>query len=241
MIIVNEIYGPVSQGEGKSAGKSVVFIRLSGCNLACQWCDTPYTWNWIGTPFLHPQKFDVRKESHKMTALEVVNKVIEVSPETKAVVISGGEPFLQQRELAELVRLLRFRGYWIEVETNGTQIPAPEFLYYIDQVNCSPKLENSGVDNPLAKRIIPNALFCLADNPKVTFKFVVTSGQDLFQILDLLDRFNIRADRVWLMPEGRTREEQLARQDQVRALCQSRGFNFSPRLHVLEHGDVRAV
>jgi 7-cyano-7-deazaguanosine (preQ0) biosynthesis protein QueE len=239
MLIVNEVYGPVKQGEGKSAGLDIMFIRLSGCNLACSWCDTPYTWNWVGTPFVHPDKFDVRKESHKMSAMEVYAKLCELSSETKAVVVSGGEPLLQQAGLQELFALLNRMGYWIEVETNGTQVPKPELAVFINQFNCSPKLTNSGPDNPLVKREIPQALQALASLSKTIFKFVVITDEDLRETLELVRKYDMK--QVYLMPEGKTREEQVARQDQVREMCAKHGFHFSPRLHVLEFGNRRGV
>jgi len=239
VLYVNEVYGPVKQGEGKSAGLDVMFIRLGGCNLACVWCDTPYTWNWIGTKFVHPEKFDPRKEVHGMSAEEVFAKLVELSPTTKSVVISGGEPLLQQNALVSLVTILRQNGYWVEVETNGTQVPKGGFIALVNQFNCSPKLANSGPDNPLAKREIPLALQTLAGLPITTFKFVITSDEDLREVTALTQKYSMR--NVFLMPEGRTKEEQLRNQDGVRKLCQDYGFNFSPRLHVLEFGNKRGV
>src|SRR5271170_594917 len=99
---VNEIYGPVQQGEGKSSGLDVLFLRLSGCNLACSWCDTPYTWNWVGTKFVHPEKYDPMKEISFMDTNEVKVELDKLN--TKAVVISGGEPMLQQKPLLPLIR-----------------------------------------------------------------------------------------------------------------------------------------
>lgn len=239
MLVVNEVYGPVQQGEGKSAGKEVMFLRLSGCNLACVWCDTPYTWNWIGTPFAHPDKFDPRKESHRMSAREVLIKLRELSPDTKSVVVSGGEPLLQQKGLMELFILLNRLGYWIEVETNGTTAPLPEFSFLVDQFNCSPKLSNSGPDNLPIKREVPKALQTLSSLPKTTFKFVIITETDLKETLELVRKYEMR--EVYLMPEGRTREEQISRQEQVRQMCVEYGFHFSPRLHILEHGNLRGV
>jgi 7-carboxy-7-deazaguanine synthase len=238
MLVINEIY-PAIQGEGKSAGKPVIFIRLSGCNLACVWCDTPFTWNWIGTKFVHPDKFDPRKESHKMDAHEVLAKLQEFSPKIHSVVISGGEPMLQQTALVELCTLLKFFHYWIEIETNGTKAPTAQLISVIDQFNCSPKLSNSGPDNPLKKREVPLALSALAALPITTFKFVITSDIDLEEVTTLIQKYDMK--NVYLMPEGRTREEQVARQDKVRKMCERLGFHFSPRLHILEFGNKRGV
>ena len=238
-VALNEIFGPTIQGEGKSAGKEVMFLRTSGCNLACIWCDTPYTWNWEGTKFQHPEKFDPKKEVHKTKTSEIVAKLRELGPRVKSLVISGGEPLLQQKRLLETVEILRAHNYWIEVETNGTQVPDDEFVSFIDQINCSPKLSNSGPDNPLSKREVPKALEKLASLEKTTFKFVVTSEQDMVEILHLVQKYKMK--NVYLMPEGRTKAEQESRQHEIEKISAEYGFTFSPRLHVLKWGTKRAV
>lgn len=238
-IVVNEIYGPVKQGEGKSAGRNVMFLRTAGCNLRCNFCDSAFTWNWKGTKFQHPDKFDPKLEMHPMTNEEILTKLRELGPAIRSIVISGGEPMLQQESLIELMRTLKQDNYLIEVETNGTRAPLKEFSELVDQINCSPKLSNSGPDNPKQLRIRNEALVALAENPKTNFKFVISDDKDIPEILDLVNTYKMK--EVYLMPEGRTREEQLARQDQVERLCKQYGFNFSPRLQVLEFGDKRGV
>lgn len=239
MLLVNEIYGVVSQGEGKSAGTDVMFLRLSGCNLACSWCDSAYTWNWTNTKFVHPDKYDKKAETHKRTPEEVVSTLKSKSTTCKRVVISGGEPMLQQKELVKLMNLLKPEGYQFEVETNGTVVPTVQFLELIDQINCSPKLANSGPDNPSKKREVPTALSALSTCGKASFKFVVAEDEDIPEILDLVKKYKMQ--EVYLMPEGRTRDEQLARQNKVEKLANKCGFNFCPRLHVLEWNALRAV
>lgn len=233
-ILVNEIFGPTIQGEGKSAGKEVMFLRTSGCNLACIWCDTPYTWNWKGTKFQHPDKYDPKKESHQMSIDEIVGKL-----KIKSLVISGGEPLLQQDKITALLERLKSEEFWTECETNGTIEPNDRFFELIDQINCSPKLSNSGPDNPEFKRINPRALLKLAHSPKTTFKFVVATENDLGEINDLVKQYGLK--NVYLMPEGRTREEQEARSAEVERYCKENGFNFTPRLHVLKWGTKRGV
>ena len=147
VIKVNEIFGPTIQGEGASAGRPVMFLRTSFCNLRCVWCDTPYTWNWKGTDYEHPDKFDPKKEVHDMTADEIVQQIQLNGKDIKALVISGGEPMLQQSKLIDVLRPLKQDGYWVEIETNGTIAPTQEFSDLIDQINCSPKLASSGADN----------------------------------------------------------------------------------------------
>lgn len=240
-LVVNEIFGPTIQGEGKSINKAVLFIRLSGCNLACSWCDTAYTWNWIGTPFVHPEKYDPKKESHLLTIKEVVDKLLELDNTTSAVVVSGGEPLLQQKSLIELFRVLKQLGYWIEVETNGTIRPEDEFLSLVDQINCSPKLKSSGPDNLKMKRFNDDALLRLISSEKVYFKFVITNSEDLKEINDLVTKYKILSDHVYLMPEGVSRQQQLETQQKVLELSQYYGYQFSPRLHVLIYDKKRGV
>ncbi len=239
MILVNEIYGPTIQGEGKTTGKAVMFLRTAGCNLACVWCDTPFTWNFYGTSFEHPEKYDKLKEVHKMTVQQIIARLKELSTDTKALVISGGEPMLQQGYLIPLLEELKRDGYWIEIETNGTVTTVDRFINLIDQLNCSPKLANSGRDNPLGKRINEKELTYIASIPKTVFKFVVSSEDDIPEILALVKKFEMR--QVYLMPLGKTKEEQELRMNQVMELCTKYNFNFSPRLHVLNWGNQRGV
>ena len=239
MVAVNEIFGPTIQGEGKSAGKEVLFLRTAGCNLACIWCDTPYTWNWKGTKFQHPDKYDPKKEVHQMTPEEIKSKLNEIGNDIKALVISGGEPILQQKKLIPVIETIKQDGYWVEVETNGTIVPTDRFLELVDQINCSPKLSNSGPDNPLRKRENPEALIKFSQSNKTYFKFVVMNEQDLNEVLELVKKYEMK--NVFLMPEGRTKDEQEQKMQDVEKICKENGFEFSPRLHVLKWGNKRAI
>lgn len=236
-LLVNEIFGPTIQGEGKSSGMSVSFLRLSTCNLACSWCDTPYTWNWEGTKFVHPDKYDRKKESRLIT-FEEIKKDLDARG-VKALVISGGEPMLQQKGLISFLKILKADGYWVEIETNGTIEPLDEFLTLIDQINCSPKLSNSGPDNRPKMRERPAALTKLSESSKTSFKFVIMDEKDLPEIMTLVEKYQMK--EVYLMPEGRTKVEQLARQDNIQKICKEVNFKFSPRLHVLQWDSKRAV
>lgn len=232
---VNEIFGPTVQGEGKSAGRPVAFLRLSMCNLHCIWCDTPHTWNWEGTPFAHPKKFKQKKEVHSMTVEEVLAKVEKTS--MISLVVSGGEPFLQQKQLIPLVKSLKEKHWWIEVETNGTVMPNLDFMRLVDQVNCSPKLSNSLDDSRL--RIRPKALHALSSFNKVNFKFVISGEQDIEEVLSLVRNYDMR--EVRLMPECQTKEELLSKSRLVQQLCDEHGFIFCTRLSVLLAGTERGV
>ena len=148
---------------------------------------------------------------------------------------------LQQDRLIPLLRELRREFWHVEVETNVTIEPSDEFIKLINQFNCSPKLANAGPDCPLDKRMNSKALNKLAHCGIATFKFVVTCWNDLIELRGIISSFDIDPDSVWLMAEGRTREEQEANQRYANLMANSNGWHFSPRLHVLEHGDVRAV
>lgn len=238
-IKVNEVFGPTIQGEGKSAGRAVMFLRLSGCNLHCIWCDTPHTWNWVGTQFLHPIKFEREKEEHEFEVDEVITKLYELASGKPplALVISGGEPFIQQKQLLPLVQGLKKLGWWIEVETNGTVPVRDEFYALIDQFNCSPKLANAG--DPLKLRIREATLARLAKLEKFNFKFVVSSDEDIPEILDLHSRFGFR--EVRLMPLCQTTEELKMREPMVKRLCEEYSFIYCTRLSILMSGTKRGV
>ena len=236
---VSEIFGPTIQGEGKSIGMPTMFLRLSVCNLACVWCDTPYTWNWKGTQFKHPQKYNRRKEIHDMSCAEVVVELKEKGSEVKSLVISGGEPMLQQNAIIELLKLLKPEGYWVEIETNGTIEPENEFLELIDQINCSPKTSNSGSDNTFVMRERPDALMKLASDPKTNFKFVVQGEDDMPEIRKLASRYGMK--NVYLMAEGATMEGQKRMGELIEEISRQNLFCFTPRLHILFWDRKRAV
>lgn len=235
---VNEIFGPTIQGEGKTQGIECIFIRLVGCSLHCIWCDSSYTWNWKGTKFKHPDKYDKKKEIHEMSISEIISKVRKLNGIVKSIVITGGEPLIQQNELIDLIRQLKDYNYRIEIETNGTIMPVNNLLEIVDQVNCSPKLQNNGEDD-IKVRIKPKILkkFVLSD--KTNFKFVVINENDLMEIVQLVKKYKMKD--IWLMTEGKTKEEQLQRQESIKELANHYGFNFTSRIQVLKWGDKREI
>lgn len=237
MLKVNEIFGPVQQGEGKSIGKEVMFLRLAFCNLHCIWCDTPYTWNWVNTKFKHPKKFEISKEVHLMDFGEVIFNLIGLKKQVKSLVISGGEPLLQQVRLIPLLEVLKSVGWWIEIETNGSVLPLDKIFNLVDQFNCSPKLANSG--NSKKKRIKPEILATLAQNPKSTFKFVVSRERDISEITAMIECFNMK--QVYLMPLGMTVNELKQTREMTKRLCVQYNLNFSDRFHIVKYGGQRGV
>ena len=226
------------QGEGKNAGRPSVFVRCSLCNLHCVWCDTDYTWNWLGTRFTHVcdsdpgyTKFDRNREIVELSVARTAG-IVRSLP-CRYVVLTGGEPMLQQTELARLMALLRDGDptYNFEVETNGTIAPGDEFDRHIDQYNVSVKLANSGV--PERMRIVPAAARRLAENAKAVFKFVVRDAAEVgSEIMPFLQSYSIAAERVWLMPEGLSSRQVRQRSSGLTDVCQQYGFSFSDRRHL---------
>jgi 7-carboxy-7-deazaguanine synthase len=219
------------QGEGPSAGVPSVFVRSSLCNLKCSWCDTPYTWDWT--------RFKKDDEILEVAISDVVDAVHQYS--SRNVVLTGGEPLLHQPDWCEVMDRLRARDpkYRFEVETNGTLRPSPEFLDRIDQINVSPKLENSG--NSAAAREKGGILPWLGKCEKAFFKFVVSGENDLMEIGWLVEGYGMNRDRVYLMPEGRTHEDMKKTQLFVVNACLQSGFRYSDRLHVRLWGDERGT
>ena len=234
------------QGEGKSTGIPSVFVRTSLCNLHCIWCDTDYTWNWVGTRFPHVndaipgyQKF-VKKDWISNSNIEAVAEAVAVF-NCKNVILTGGEPMLQQLSLTTLMQVLRTKSseYRFEVETNGTLSPTPFFDAAIDQYNVSPKLNNSG--NSIRLREKPAALHFFAASPKANFKFVIADQSDLEEVTKLIKTYSISPEKVWLMPEGTSADVLARRRLWLVEICKSQGFRYSDRLHVQIWGAKKGV
>ena len=234
------------QGEGPSAGLPAVFIRASRCNLHCHWCDTDFTWNFEGTPWSHAK--DALPGCAKHRQAEVT---IELTPTEAAhhiltfqcprVVITGGEPLLQEAAFLDMIGLIRNTrpDCVIEVETNATLIPSPAFAAAVDQFNVSPKLANSGVAEAL--RLHPEALRFFANSPAAWFKFVVASPADLAEIQTLRTRYAIPTPRILLMPEGRSTADLDRSAPWLADRCRDLGLRFGDRLHIRLWGERRGV
>ncbi|MGE0599298.1 MAG: 7-carboxy-7-deazaguanine synthase QueE [Dehalococcoidia bacterium] len=222
-----EIFSSV-QGEGVSAGLPSTFVRLSTCNLRCSWCDTAYTWDW--------DRFAKSDQIVEMSAEEIARDVLSRAP--RNVVITGGEPMIQKRQLLPLVTALKTAGLRIEVETNGTIAPG-DLGQLIDQWNVSPKLRNSG--NEGLERLPAQSLERLAALQGAFFKFVIAEEADIAEVEELRGQFNIPQNRVILMPEGTTAAALNARSPWLAEVCTERGYRFSSRLHILIWGDKRGV
>ncbi len=215
------------QGEGVTAGRPSVFLRLATCNLACSWCDTKYTWDW--------DSYDYEREVVSLSVSEVEERVMEFR--CPRLVITGGEPLMQQGRLGPLASSLKRQGFYCEVETNGTLAPSAEMVDSVSQWNVSPKLSNSG--NRTERREVAGPLAAFRDLGNAYFKFVVVDPPDVDEVSALVDRYGIPAGQVVLMPEGTTADALTRRSTWLAEACTERGYRFSTRLHILLWSDER--
>lgn len=216
------------QGEGMLIGVPSVFFRTSYCNLRCTWCDTPYT-SW--TP-----------ENKDITVAESVNAIAQFG--CKHVVITGGEPFIQTKELIALCHELDKQGHHITIETNAT-VYANVAAHLI---SMSPKLRNSNPpeDNRFFKRhererIRPEVIRMFLDTYSCQVKFVVDTPDDLAEIKTLQKNIGIPSETIMLMPQGKTSEVLNQKQVWLVELCKENGYRYSPRVHVDIWGEKRGV
>jgi 7-carboxy-7-deazaguanine synthase len=216
---IAEIFYSV-QGEGALVGVPSVFIRVSGCNLRCEWCDTPYT-SWA-------------PEGESMDIAGIVERA--ASEPARHVVVTGGEPMLFASTV-ELTRLLREKGLHITIETAGT-VYQPVVC---DLMSISPKLANSAphareggrwAARHDALRYQPDVLRRLMTDYDYQLKFVMASPGDLDEVKQMIAELGAGAERVVLMPEGCDAATLAERGRWLVEICKREGFRFSPRLHV---------
>lgn len=214
------------QGEGRHAGAPSAFLRLGRCNLSCVWCDTPYTWDF--------ERYDAREELHEHTVEELAGVLLGFG--APHLVLTGGEPLLQQKALAVLLAELDRRAeqsgrprLFVEVETNGTVPPNGALLERVDHFNVSPKLASSG--EPRERRVRLRALTTLRDTGRADLKLVVSAG-NLEEADALIAELAWPRERVVLMPEAGTRAELRERAGEISAAALRRRVRYSSRLHL---------
>ena len=213
------------QGEGALVGVPSVFIRTSGCNLRCAWCDTPYTsWNPEGAEL----------------SLDRILDEVKAHP-ARHVVVTGGEPMIAP-EIVPLTERLRRLGLHITVETAGTVFQPVA----CDLMSISPKLANSVPSGNWAAqhqrlRIQPAVLLDLMHRYDYQLKFVIEKPADLDEVRELVNSLRAEPPRVILMPEGTDRERLRERSVWLAEIAKTEGFRFTPRLHVELWGDRRGV
>lgn len=221
------------QGEGELAGTPSVFIRTSGCNLRCQWCDTPYA-SW-------------EPEGRELSVAEIVTEV-ERHP-ARFVVITGGEPMIA-KGIAELAKALRDRGKHITIETVGT-VP-PEGIA-CDLASLSPKLANSTPDEARAgkawvkkheeTRLQPKVLREWCEFYDHQLKFVISTKADIREAEGIVKKIGlpIPPEKILLMPEGTDAGTLRQRAPLLIETCKAKGYRLSPRLHIEWFGNQRGT
>ena len=227
MLRISEIFSSI-QGEGRYVETPTVFVRTTGCNLRCWFCDTPFTsWRPVG---------------EQWTWQAVAERVLR--EKISHVVLTGGEPLLQP-DLVPLSESLRASGRFITVETAGT-VFRPVFA---DLMSISPKLTNS---QPLAPAIWQDRHRKAQENDVVIrqmireypyqLKFVVDVPNDLVEIAGYLQRFpEVDPEHVWLMPQGISSAELTSRTEWLAPWAKERGYRVSPRRHIELFGHHRGT
>lgn len=213
---VNEIFYSL-QGEGAGAGRPTLFIRTSGCNLRCSFCDTKY-----------------HVEGRELNTIDRA-----LLKKYKHWTITGGEPLLQQEALYALIE--QYKPDFVEVETNGTQNVSFDFAEKISRFNISPKeyrwqprgMKTCGTEPKLLQSFVSDRIlkFVYSDEKSEQFISKVVNNP----------KYKVLPFEVWVMPEGLNREEQEKMQVKVWEYCMKKGYNFSPRLHVHVFDTKRGV
>lgn len=230
-MLISEIFYSI-QGEGVLTGVPSVFVRSSGCNLRCNWCDTPYaSWEPVG-----------EQKSVAQIVAEVENHP------ARHVVLTGGEPMIA-KDIRLLASEIKSLGHHITIETAATI--APDGIA-CDLASLSPKLLNSAPDARLsgtwrkkheATRWQPDVVRAWVDAYHYQFKFVVAQPSDVEEIESMLVSLNreIPRHRVLLMPEGTSLEAIRARAGWLGELCKARGYRYAHRLHIELYGNKRGT
>jgi 7-carboxy-7-deazaguanine synthase len=222
---IAEIFYSV-QGEGSLVGVPSIFVRASGCNLRCSWCDTPYT-SWS-------------PEGEDRSIAEILDRTAEFAA-ARHVVLTGGEPMIAPG-IVELSEKFRERGFHVTVETAGT-VFAPVAC---DLMSISPKLSNStpeGVFRAQHERLRRqrSVLERLTAGYDYQLKFVIAEERDIEEARGIAAEVGAAAQKVILMPEGVAADVLHARGVWIAEICKQFGFRFSPRLHVDLYGNRRGV
>lgn len=234
---VSEQFGPTIQGEGPYAGRVCQFIRLGSCNLACEWCDSAWTWD--------DTRFDLATENPPVH----VDLLIKRAQAGMLTIISGGEPLMHQRRPAweQLLRGLTEKGCEIHIETNGTLPPNEVTKRYVNAASISPKLPNAGGHRRGQSPMLHDdwSVYVNGSTDKLArnavLKFVVETANDVQDVAHLCRFLDWPEGRVWVMPQGVTADEIQGRWAEILSAAAVNGLNASHRLHTLAFGEARGV
>jgi 7-carboxy-7-deazaguanine synthase len=219
------------QGEGELTGMPSVFVRTSGCNLRCSWCDTKYS-SWY-------------PEGEQLSVEEIVQRVLQYPSDY--CVLTGGEPMIA-KGIHELASRLWMAGKHVTIETAGTVAPMG---IACNLASLSPKLSNSTPsgggsgwrDRHEATRLQPEVLIAWLKGYHYQLKFVVSSSGDIEEIEDLLRtvRRPVPVSQILLMPEGINAEVIRGRDETLVELCKARGYRYCNRLHIELFGNTKGT
>lgn len=218
---VAEVFGPTWQGEGPHAGRRCSFLRLGLCNLACVWCDTPYTWD--------RARYDIDAECPPRDAGWVLDALD--GHDTDLLVVTGGEPLIH----ATNPTLFDIIDNWdgdIDVETNGT-LPPPPWADMVWQFAVSPKLWTGG---PRGKRLRPAVLDQWAETANAYFKIVCSTPE---QVDEVAQYQWFTPHRTWIMPEGTSTGTLLSCARRIEQAVLDNGYHLTLRQQTFLHGDDR--
>ncbi len=229
-MLISEIFYSI-QGEGELTGVPSVFVRTSGCNLRCTWCDTKYaSWN---------------PEGDELSVDEIVARV--TSFPARHVVLTGGEPMVA-KGMRELAGRLRENGLHITIETAGTV--APDGIA-CDLASLSPKLRNSTPETlgdgwrerHERLRLQPEVLREWIEEYPFQLKFVVESAQDIAEIEQLIRELGsgISPSKILLMPQGTDLGTIRGREETLVELCKRHGYRYCQRLHIALFGNTKGT
>lgn len=230
-MLIAEIFSSI-QGEGELMGVPSVFVRTSGCNLRCNWCDTPYaSWN---------------PEGEDLPLPDILSRVCALK--TQHVVLTGGEPMVA-KDMHVLATKLRVLGYHITIETAATVLPEG---IPCDLASLSPKLANSLPDERLPRswrdrhetlRFQPGVIRAWIDQYHYQLKFVVATLADMVEVENLVAKLDraISPSQILLMPEGVKRDVLHERSQWLVEVCKQRGYRYCPRLHIELYGNTRGT
>jgi 7-carboxy-7-deazaguanine synthase len=226
---IAEIFHSI-QGEGRLVGQPSAFVRTSGCNLRCWFCDTPYT-SW--------------QPAGDQLSIDQILRRLESYP-TRHAVVTGGEPLLSP-EVVDLCRALKERAYHVTIETAAT-IDRPVVC---DLMSLSPKLANStpwrfdgGKEAALhdSRRIVPATIRRFVRDYDYQVKFVIDEPADIDEVTAFLrDYPQIDPERVYLMPQATEREPLVAKYKWLGQACEKLGYRLGQRLHIEMYGNRRGT
>ena len=220
---ISELFFSI-QGEGELTGVPSVFVRTSGCNLRCRWCDTKYA-SW-------------KPEGENVTINDLLDKVC--SYPARHVVISGGEPMIA-KGIKDFTHRLKESGKHITIETAGTVAPNG---IQCDLASLSPKLSDSTpkegdiskewIDRHESKRLDYGILSEWVNSYNFQLKFVVSKEEEIKEIHNVISRIegNVLPEKILLMPEGIDSETVRSRYDLLIDLCKENGYRLCNRLHI---------